>query len=72
MTDAARCDVAPVGLRVRRMTGVALPVGIKSGWNSQRGAAARGWRVTGNAAVRRSGRARVVLRVIELRVETAN
>lgn len=72
MTDAARCDVAPVGLRVRRMTGVALPVGIKSGWNSQCGAAARGGRVTGDTPVRGSGRACVVLRVIELRVETAN
>lgn len=71
MTDAARSDVAPVALRVRRVTGVALCVRVEPGGNGHRRAATRGGRVAGSAAARGTRCARVVLRVVELRVEAA-
>ncbi len=72
MTDAARSDVAARSLRVRRVTGVALPVRVDPDGNSHRSSAARGRGMAGDAAVRRPRRAHVVLRVVELSIETAN
>ena len=72
MADAARSDVAARSLRVRRVTGVALPVRVEPDGNSHRSSAARGRGMAGDAAVLGSRRARVVLCVVELGVETAN
>src|SRR5262249_6084212 len=69
VADSARGEVAPVGLRARRVTGVTTVVRFQSRRNRQRNAAAQGRAVASDAAALRFGAAGQVLRVIELHIE---
>ena len=69
MAHAARSEVAPIGLRVGRVTTVAIVVSGQAHRNCHRRAAPQGCAVTGGATILWPRRARHVLRVIELHVE---
>jgi len=69
VTHAARSEVASVGLRVRRVTGVTAVMRTDSGGNRQRGAASQTTAVATGTAAFRSRRARQMLRMIEFHVE---
>ena len=69
VTDTARCEVAAVCLRARRVTGVTAVVRRDSRGNRQRGAASQHATVATSATAFWSRRAGQMLRVIELHVE---
>ena len=69
MTHVARCQIAPIRRRVRRVTGVAAIVRAHSCGNRQSRAASQPSTVTTNASVLWPGAANQVLRMIELHVE---